>query len=280
LTIAKQLALPETSFGLDKVRPDFLFLSVVARSLVLWEQVEASPDWIEEQIPKFVRDFFIRLRKKINGDTEVEKCKSNVDTKAMKEAHAFIVSGACFSLGLRFAGTSNELARDSVFAKVVELQKYRDDSDPTSMRLRPQRPIIEMCIGSAAMALAMIMAGTGDLKTLRLLKMLRWRCDEGVKYGGHMAINAAVGLLFLGGGACTLGQEPEDIAALLAAFYPRFPSSVQDNQYHLQALRHLYALAVKQRSIEAVDVESGEKIFVPIQVSLNMYSYFDALLES
>lgn len=239
-SVAKQLALPEAHFSLDKIRPDFLFLNVVARSLVLWDEVEASSEWIEEQIPIFISDFFTRLQRKLRGDTDIKEYRINVDSKAMKEAHAFIIAGACFSLGLRFAGTGNEKARDAVFEKVVEFQKYRDDSDPFSMLIRPQRPIVEMCTGSAALSImTMIMAGTGDLKILRLLKILRWRCDDGVKYGSHMAINAAIGMLFLGGGTCTLGNEPEDIAALLVALFPRFPMSTQDNQYHLKALRHI-----------------------------------------
>ncbi len=272
-TIAKQLALPETTFSLDKIRPDFLFLNVVVRSLVLWDQVEASANWIELQIPKFVRDFFTQLNRKLSGDTNTEQQRINYDTKAMKEAHSFIVAGACFSIGLRFAGTGNEKARDAVLERIMEFQKYRDDSDPISMMLRPQRPVVEMCIGAAAISLAIIMAGTGDLKTLRILKILRWRCDDGVKYGSHMATHAAIGLLFLGGGTCTLGQEPEDIASLLVAFFPRFPLTTHDNQYHLQALRHMYSLAVKQRKIEAVDIDSKEKIFVPIKVSCIMHEH-------
>mmetsp|Transcript_18176 Transcript_18176/g.37810 ORF Transcript_18176/g.37810 Transcript_18176/m.37810 type:complete len:292 (-) Transcript_18176:2417-3292(-) len=50
------------------------------------------------------------------------------------------------------------------------------------------------------------------------------------------------------------------------AFYPRFPSSTADNQYHLQALRNLYALAVKNRELKAIDVDTGECVFAPIEL--------------
>lgn len=81
-----------------------------------------------------------------------------------------------------------------------------------------------------------------------------------------MSFGIAIGLLFLGGGTCTVGREPEDIAAMIAAFYPKYPFSSTDNQYHLQALRHLYALAVKRRDIRFADVDTGEIVSVPIQV--------------
>lgn len=100
------------------------------------------------------------------------------------------------------------------------------------------------------------------------MKVLRWRCDEDVSYGSHLAFGTAIGLLFLGGGTCTLGREPEDVAALVMAFYPRFPSSSSDNQYHLQALRNLYAIAVKEQSFQAIDVDTGESVFVPLEVRI------------
>lgn len=260
------MALPDTNFALDSIRPDFLFLRVVARSLVLWDEVESNSDWIEKQMPDFIQKNYAVLRRKLSNEIQNEDECVDIDTKAMKEAHIYIIAGACFSLGLIHAGTGNEAVRDSIFQKVVEMQKLRDDSDPISILLRPQRPIVEMCLGATVIALSLVMAGTGDLKTLRLLKMLRWRCDEGVKYGNHMCYGTAIGILFLGGGACTFGRDPEDIAALLLAFFPRYPISTQDNQYHLQALRHLYVLAVKPRRIDAIDIDTNERTFVPIKV--------------
>ena len=64
--------------------------------------------------------------------------------------------------------------------------------------------------------------------------------EEDIKYGNHMAIGMAIGLLFLSGGHATLGRSNESIAALLCSLYPRFPINSEDNQYHLQPLRHLY----------------------------------------
>ena len=42
---------------------------------------------------------------------------------------------------------------------------------------RPTRPTLEMCLGVTAIALGMVMAGTGDLDCLRTLRALRWRVD-------------------------------------------------------------------------------------------------------
>ena len=143
----------------------------------------------------------------------------------------------------------------------------------------------------------MVMAGTGDLDTLRTLRELRRRKvsrgpdasssaggkdgDESNRdttnaaaepgkyttYGNHQAIAASMGLLFLGGGRATLSRSNEAIAALVIAFFPRYALSTTDNQYHLQALRHLYVLAVDYRVVRAIDVDTGRSCLAPMTVS-------------
>lgn len=270
-TIASAISLPSTHFLLEYVRPDFLMLRVIARSLILWDDVVPSSSWIESQLPVAVQDAYGQMKehaKRLSqpGGSSASGAYKDFDRQAVRLIYAHVIAGACFSIGLRFAGTGNRDAAGAIFERVMEFRNLRDGADPVSCALRPASPVLEMCLGCAALSLSMVLAGTGDLETLRLLKVLRWRCDEEVNYGSHMAFGAAIGLLFLGGGTSTIGREPEDIAALLLAFYPRFPSSTSDNQYHLQALRNLYALAVKRRDIRAIDVDTRETVFVPIQV--------------
>ncbi len=200
------------------------------------------------------------------NSSQYEDADVEVNYTAIRQAHAYIIAGLCFSIGLRYAGTGNSVAARSISAQILELQKLRDDSDPVSSALRPDLPTVELCLGASALSLGMVMAGTGDIESFKLLKKLRWKCEMDVKYGNHMAYASAIGLLFLGGGTCTLGNEPADIAALLIAFFPRYPVFTHDNRYHLQALRHLYALAVRKRKIEAIDVDSNEKVLVPMEV--------------
>jgi hypothetical protein len=83
-----------------------------------------------------------------------------------------------------------------------------------------------------------------------------------------MALGMALGLLFLGGGRATLKRTNGAIAALLAAVYPRFPSSASDNMYHAQALRHLYVLAVDYRGVQVRDVDTGDVVYVPLEVAV------------
>ena len=114
----------------------------------------------------------------------------------------------------------------------------------------------------------MVMAGTGELNVLRRLRVAHGMFSEGVTYGSHLATHMALGLLFLGQGKHTLGNSDAAVAALLLALYPAFPSSPTENRAHLQAYRHLWVLAVEPRYLEAVDVETGEPVFLPIRLRL------------
>jgi anaphase-promoting complex subunit 1 len=54
------------------------------------------------------------------------------------------------------------------------------------------RNYIDLSINVVALSLACIMAGTGDVECLRVLRELRWKVED-VKFGTHMALGMAIG---------------------------------------------------------------------------------------
>jgi anaphase-promoting complex subunit 1 len=81
-----------------------------------------------------------------------------------------------------------------------------------------------------------------------------------------MATHMAIGFLFLGAGRYTLSTSNRAIGALVCALYPHFPITPTDNRYHMQALRHLYVLAVEPRCLVARDVDTHQACYLPLQV--------------
>ena len=275
-SIASMLDLPNTHYLLDFVRPDLLALRVISRSLVLWDEVEPTREWIDTRIPDVIKKSIDFMKHKAmaasNMDPENMTVDASVDDisdfdpQAVRQANAFIISGSCFSLGLRYAGSANRSAAAAIFERVLFFLELRDNKDLVNQVQKPDNQSLMTCLCTAAISLAMVMAGTGDIDSFRLFRAMRWRC-EGTLYGTHQAFGAAIGLLFLGGGKCTLGSSPRDVAMLIAAFFPHFPILGGDNRYHLQALRHLYALATYDRILESIDIESGEKVCIPMQLT-------------
>ena len=280
-------------------------LRVIARSMVLWDTVQASGRWIQEQIPAVVRQSFREMfclaedraglggtrrgkdkNRKVddpllfgedNGEMDLENTNSphtepgigrDVDKQAVRQMYCYTIAGACFAIGLRFAGTADKDAAATIQDRILLLHSFREGDNLVYLALRPDPTIVELCLGLCAISLGIVMAGSGDLDSLRLLKLIRWRCEDDTKYGTHMSIGAAIGLLFLGGGMSTLGRSNQDVAALVMAFFPRFPATASENSFHLQALRHFYALAVKRRDIRAINVDTSEQVCVQAEVRI------------
>ena len=114
----------------------------------------------------------------------------------------------------------------------------------------------------------MVMAGTGEINCLRRLRYCYGMYNQPIRYGTHVATNASLGLLFLGGGRFTLGTSDASIACLLASFFPRFPQVSSDSKTFLQALRHLWVLAAEPRCLIARDVDTKEVVYLPVKIKV------------
>lgn len=112
------------------------------------------------------------------------------------------------------------------------------------------------------------MAGTCDIGCLNIVKMLRKKFQDAkvFHYGFGMAINMAIGFIFLGYGNYTFNRENMSIAALLISIFPQFPNSPTDNKWHLQALRHFYVLAMEEKIFHTVDVDTNKVISVSTEM--------------
>jgi anaphase-promoting complex subunit 1 len=179
-----------------------------------------------------------------------------------------IIAGLCFSIALRFAGSGSPVARDLLIHYLDQLMRICGlDADNFDKKLT--RNTVRNCQDLVALAAATVMAGTGDLIVFRRLRSLHGRDDSETPYGSHLAAHLAIGALFLGGGTFTFGTSNLAIASLLVAFYPIFPSTVQDNKSHLQAFRHFWALAAEARCLVARDIDTNQPVTIPITISLS-----------
>jgi len=140
--------------------------------------------------------------------------------------------------------------------------------------------VLEQCLDTVLVSISLVMAGTGNIKVLRIARQLHKRCSTDVWYGHHMAVHMAIGFLFLGGGRYTLKTDNLSIACLLCAVYPKWPTSSKDNRFHLQALRHLYVLACEPRLFITKDIETKKMCYVPIEVTMKeTLSYPESIIK-
>ncbi|RMJ21408.1 negative regulator of mitosis [Aspergillus sp. HF37] len=250
--LARKIDIPDTTMRFDYVRPDLFLLRTLARHLIMWDSIRPSDEWFMQSVPKIYRRRH-RLAK-------VRRLKSD-DMPLFN-----IVSGLCFALGLRYAGTGQTQVRDLLvsyldqFIRICRLPAVNYDG-------KLARNSVRNCQDIVALSAATVMAGTGDLALFRRLRSLHGRVDADTPYGSHMAAHMAIGMLFLGGGSYTLGTSDLATASLLCSFYPIFPKNVLDNKCHLQAFRHFWVLAAEPRCLVPRDIDTRRAISAPVTVT-------------
>ncbi|CAH8475617.1 unnamed protein product [Schistosoma curassoni] len=270
--------------------------------------------------------------------------KDSVDIEAISLAYLNILVGCALAMGLRYAGTSNSNAANTLYSLARSLlndtwwppsyfavkspsQNKQCDSEQIKTSL-PKSTLLQSA-AQCLLALAMILAGSGNLTVLKIVRQLRaihlfnskpdtlssgpinntasdslyhtvtaaaaraaattqtvstsstgasvsgpvsvasvFGAALGPSYGLQMLLANTVGLLFLGGGRLTLANTPEAAAMLIISFFPLLPTFAGDNWYHLQALRHFYALATIPRRVCAVDVDTGRVVLSNFEAKL------------
>ncbi|GIY16750.1 anaphase-promoting complex subunit 1, partial [Caerostris darwini] len=264
--IADWMTAPDTQFLLDMVRPDFLLLRTISKGLILWSSIHPYVSWVESHLPEIVSKHAFQ-----RGHNQAD-----VDYETMSQAFCNIIAGGCFCIGLKFAGSANAEA----FETLMMYAKQFLSLSRKHVGEQAGRSTIETCLNVVVLSLAMVMAGTGDLDVIRICRHLRSRISQAasyVLYGSHMATHMALGLLFLGGGRFTLSTSPLSIGAMVCSFFPKFPQHSNDNRYHLQAFYHLYVLAVEPRLIVPRLIDSNKPVYINIKVKYkNTPFYKDA----
>ncbi|XP_060661715.1 anaphase-promoting complex subunit 1 [Drosophila nasuta] len=260
VAIAEWMQPPDSRYLLDMVRPDFLLLRTIARGLILWQDVQPTNEWFQAQFPQALR---AHLRLPSRDDEQSDD--NDIDYEAITQAYCNILAGAAFCIGLKYAGTENPVAFTTLRTVIKEFLGFPG----TPMGECAGRTTVESCLMVLLISISLVFAGSGNCEILRIIRYLRSRVGPQyphITYGSHMAIHMSLGLLFLGAGRFTIAKTPESIAALVCAFFPKFPIHSNDNRYHLQALRHLYVLAVEPRLFLPRDIDTHQLCLCNISV--------------
>jgi anaphase-promoting complex subunit 1 len=297
--ILRRLEFPNTVLELDSIRADQLFYRSLARALIQWDAVQPTMSWLNAQLPSILsnarQEHLAELKKSMHstissadgdkgeGDENrmppskkyvgpyggSRRNQAKLDRKVTLSLIINIYAGYAQGLGLIYAGTFDERVKTLLLEQLRWLQSIRENKNKEmNCSDKIAKYTVEMATCATCLALACVMAGSGDIACLRVFRELRWRIDAEQSYGSHMAYSMAIGMLFLGGGKFSLKRDPVSIACLVLSILPRYPNRVTDQQAHLQALRHLYVLAVEPRVLQTVDVATGIPVSVDLELEL------------
>jgi anaphase-promoting complex subunit 1 len=96
--VADILEIPSTVLELNRIQPSFLLMRTIARSLIMWNDIASTPQWLLAQVPEsIVKAMHGHVRGKPADD-------------AIELAYYNIIAGCCFAIGLKYAGTARHEA--------------------------------------------------------------------------------------------------------------------------------------------------------------------------
>ncbi|KAF8821506.1 Proteasome/cyclosome repeat-containing protein [Cardiosporidium cionae] len=337
---AVQLLLPNSPSEIPPVFPHVLFQKVVSRNIILWDSITPTHAWVASQIPLFLRIFPPDRDKtspsavclpylswvdistgRLHGDAKWQNLleRSPIDASIWEKEdlqiniifclklRLYALGGALQSLGLRFAGTANCMAKSLLLTYLSYLRSLASPLTPqglskewpsfvpltrwslkktTSLDALTVYRMVTVCL----QALACVMAGTCDREILKELSADRCTIRKAPippihysdstskgsqfdtslrKYGHHFLWSQAVGILCMGGGQYSFRRDPFAIASLLLSISAFHPPRDPRDQWHLlPACHHLYVLAAEKRSLQAVEITSGRTVRLPIDITV------------
>lgn len=228
--------------------------------MILWGQVEPNEKWVQANVPNL-------FRSSSGGSFTEDELDfgHGIDREAAQQCTWSAVAGCCFVVGLKYAGTSSSEAARLLTSHLDSFISRRQGAGNLS---RSEKRTLETCLGCCAVALGMVMAGSGHVQTMSRFRSLLKSSTGETSFGTYMQISTALGMLFLGGGRASLSTRIESTAALIVSCIPRVHANPGDNEQHLQAARHVYVLAAEQRCLETVEAGSRKPVCVPIEVVL------------
>lgn len=260
--MASRLAPPRTIVGAEGIFPEHCHLRSCLAALVMWDNIKPTAEWLYSNISKRV----LNVVQRPEDAAAANISPPQVRYLAMNCGH--MLAGSVLAMGMRFAGSMSAHCRNLILAELNGFVAGKIGSTSVVMnQVQKATNAFESCIASCAVALGLVMAGTGDSASFRALRRILKKPN--VTYGTHLSVSMAVGLLFLGGGNLTLSNSASSVAALLIAFYPCWPRDFSDNADHLQILRHLYVLAAEGRLLETVDAETNQPLSLQVRVHVS-----------
>ena len=175
--VAAQLRLPQSTYMLSCVRPDLIALRVIARNLILWDHVQPSAEWLNAQMPLHGAPLPVSDNSIDDGaDAEAQQAlrrEDQCDRRRVPRARVAL-RWLRVRLGVRAAdATADGAAWDAPGGGAA--------AAANAPVRKAEQPTVDTSLGAAAIALSLVMAGSGDLSSFRLLRVLRRRIDgEGI----------------------------------------------------------------------------------------------------
>ena len=280
--ILSKIKIPNNLYQLDSFKPFHLYLAILCKNLISWDNITSSINWVKENIPNFIQFLHESSLANISEDFAYNSKINLIDFSQISTCYFYSLSAGLMSLGFKYCGTNNNdvckiiiyyiknvLLKATVVNDIIirENVKYEENNKRAISKKN-----LDECLCISSYALSLVMSGSGDLDCLKILKIIRKKVSDTSNdfknfYSGFInSINHAIGMLFLGNGGLIFNRNINSLAFLYISTFPIFNKTLNDNDRYLQPLRHLYVLACENKLFETRDVDTNNIIQTKINV--------------
>ena len=273
-SIANRIKVPGTMFDIINCNPCLCLLKVLCRNLVLWKEIQPTKAFLLTQIPSIVRFLLENDHQSISDKFYLNSNFANLDYHNLSLIYYNILAGSCMAMAFKYAGSGDAQVRDLIMDTIntvlkVEILENEFLTGRTSKNKLDRYSQLSI-LSVLGLSLSIVCAGYCDLKAFKMLKLLKRKIkgchDFDAVYGFDMAIHMSIGFLFLGNGTYTFGNSDFQILCLLLSTFPVFPCSINDNRFHLQALRHFYVLAIQENLFHLIDIDTKKPLKLAVEL--------------
>ena len=84
-----------------------MLLKVVAKNLILWDNISNTQDYIYKQIPELIRFIYEQPMKDIHDRYYLVYNVEEIDFSTVTSVYLNIIGGAIMAMGIKYAGTGD-----------------------------------------------------------------------------------------------------------------------------------------------------------------------------
>jgi len=137
---------------------------------------------------------------------------SEIDYQTITTIYLSVVTGSIVAMAFKYAGTGNVSLVKTIknhieHLKTVKITKCEFANDPLNKNSIDQYELFSL-LSTSLLALSIVMAGSCDIDCLKIIRIVRKKFQDSkvFHYGFSMAINMAIGFVFLGYGNYTFNR--------------------------------------------------------------------------
>ncbi len=165
IQVANKINIPQNLFQLNSWKPFNLYLGILAKNLILWDTIENSEDWINKQIPEYIRFLYENDFEQISKDVKYYSKIDNIDFSLISTSYIFSLASGIMSLGFKFMGSNSKEAAKIIIEFINKMRNVKAIQDIVIKdnlkyfnvnKFFVNRTTLDQCLCICAYALSMV----------------------------------------------------------------------------------------------------------------------------